>query len=391
MGKFIRTYWYKQGIEYANPFYNSRFRVNSPEASLHPDFMYRSEARENGMMQILINEDLNLLDEAKLYLEIWGGHPGTANKRVSINGRSIYSIVEVGTTRNNCTHQYPIIPLKITDLVNGYNAIQFSCDQGNSFWGHFIVDNACLITTLKANHPDLRNIDDFDVSVISEIINNEYIKLGLSSQSDIISKVDYWGYYYGYDENGNLEMKDWHGFTKEKEPSFIIGSIDKHPFEISWNISMLPEQDDMKVMAVVHFKGIENIVYLTSIADLNISKYENKVKIYASKDIPTPFWSRAKNEKRCSINIDVDPKHIKCAELHIVIWDGGRGNIEHPFKINGHPIAIADEGHHDVIYRKLNIKPNFLKKGFNEITLLSDTEHHGIEVLLPGPSLFIKT
>ena len=152
-GCFIREYWYERGIEHGNPFFNSRFRVNAPEASIHPDFMYRSEVRGNGMMVIFIDEDLALLDKTELYLEIWGGHPGTASKRVTINGRSTYPLPEVGTADENCTHMYSVVPLRITDLVNGYNALQFACGQGSTFWGHFIVDNACLRVTLKDDHP----------------------------------------------------------------------------------------------------------------------------------------------------------------------------------------------------------------------------------------------
>ena len=50
---------------------------------------------------------------------------------------------------------YPRLILKVTDLVDGYNALQFACDQGTSFWGHFIVDEACLRAVLKADHPNL--------------------------------------------------------------------------------------------------------------------------------------------------------------------------------------------------------------------------------------------
>ena len=35
-GRFIRTIWYERGIEYGNPYFNARFRVNAPEASLAP-------------------------------------------------------------------------------------------------------------------------------------------------------------------------------------------------------------------------------------------------------------------------------------------------------------------------------------------------------------------
>ncbi len=89
---FMKLFWYEPGIEHGNPFFNSRFRINSPEAVLHPEFMNRGEARGNGMMQILMEENLGHLAGASLYLEIWGGHPGTADKRVTINGRTTYPL-----------------------------------------------------------------------------------------------------------------------------------------------------------------------------------------------------------------------------------------------------------------------------------------------------------
>jgi hypothetical protein len=155
-GRVYRTYAYERGIEHGNPGVNTRFRVNAPEASLAPEVRDRDEARGSGMLQILIEEDLAQLEGATLYCELWGGHPGTENKRVSVNGRTTYALPEVGTAAVHCTHQYPTVPLHRTDLVNGYNAVQFACDQGTSFWGHFIVDNASLNVILKPDHADLQ-------------------------------------------------------------------------------------------------------------------------------------------------------------------------------------------------------------------------------------------
>jgi hypothetical protein len=73
-----------------------------------------------------------------------------------------------------------------------------------------------------------------------------------------------------------------------------------------------------------------------------------------------------------------------------VIWDGGAGLVQTPFKLNGYALPVAGTGAHDVLYRILPVEPAFLRKGENRITLLSDTEHHGIEILLPGPCLIIS-
>ncbi len=96
-GRFLREHWFAHSMENGNPVSNKRFRVNAPEVVLHPNFGKRSEVRSSGMLQIQLKEDLSLLEGADLYIELWGGHPGTANKRVTVNGRSTYAIPEVGT------------------------------------------------------------------------------------------------------------------------------------------------------------------------------------------------------------------------------------------------------------------------------------------------------
>jgi hypothetical protein len=94
---------------------------------------------------------------------------------------------------------------------------------------------------------------------------------------------------------------------------------------------------------------------------------------------------------RCTIDLDVDSANIDKAELHIVVWDGGAGMVEKYFTLNGHFLHVAGTGKHDVIYSRLTLDPTWLKRGANQIELLSDTEHHGIEVLLPGPALIVRT
>ncbi|MDF1514976.1 MAG: hypothetical protein P1S60_14290 [Anaerolineae bacterium] len=51
-GHFVRSDWYEKGIEHGNPYFNNRFRVNAPETSLTPAWMYRPVARGNGMMLV---------------------------------------------------------------------------------------------------------------------------------------------------------------------------------------------------------------------------------------------------------------------------------------------------------------------------------------------------
>lgn len=398
-GQFIRSAWYERGLEYGNPYFNERFRVNAPETSLTPVWMYRSEARENGMMLIHIEENLAHLENVELYAEIWGGHPGTANKRLSINGRSTYALPEVGTAAGHCTYSYPRIPFKITDLVNGYNAIQFACDIGTGFWGHYIVDNAALNMVLKRDHPDLASLKlaafKADVAWENSSDQEETLDLRLVCSPafhEKITHVDFAGYYSGYDENGNGTRFDWHGFTKNRAPVAHIGTATRPPFSTSWDTTMLAEQNAVAIRAVVHFHDMPDLVYKTPAATgLRIPQRErSQVTQHLAINQPQPFWSRAGNLQTCAIILDDAADGIEQAELHVRIWDGGAGTIDKPFTINGHALPVAGSGAHDVLYRKIPVPATLLKKGMNEISLLSDAEHHGIEILLPGPCLVLR-
>ncbi len=397
-GRFLRCYWFEKGIEHGNPLFTSRFRVNAPESVLHPSYGKRSETTGNGMMQILMQEDLFELAGANFYMEIWGGHPGTANKRLTVNGRSTYSLPEVGTQNKNCTHMYPTIPLKITDLVRSYNVFQFACDQGNTFWGHFIVDNACLRAQLKKDHPDLEKagLDEFEAAVTAIPPSNgkEVMNLHLEvpeMYADSIATVAFQGFYEGYDENGNTLTRDWHGFTKNRQPVAYIGVDRSYPYETEWDLSMIPDQQNMAVRAMIQFKEPENLLYITKATEnLQTPSRSARVMLKAVENLPNPFWSRADRKEICSITLDVEPNQIERVIHHVVVWDGGRGTISNYYTLNGHPLPVAGTGRHDVIYTQREIDPMNLTKGENRILLHSDTDHHGIECLLPGPALMIR-
>ncbi|MBI1387850.1 MAG: hypothetical protein GC154_05335 [bacterium] len=398
-GRFVNMYWYEQGAEYGNPKFNTRFRVNSPEASLDESFGQRVEARANGMMQILMEEDLRYLDSAELYLELWGGHPGTARKRLTINGRSTIMLPEVGTESNNCTHQYPYVPLKISDLVNGYNAIQFACDRGSSFWGHFIVDNACIFTVYKDDHPLLKQegLAGAAAHVKSTLLpGGESYRLSAEipdAWKDRVRGVMYQTQYFGYDENGDGNAAGWHGFSKGRRPVAFAGFSAEGPdYGAVWDASMLPDQTNMKVRAYVMFDSPSGVSFITPSAALPpLVRERVQVEFIQPVELPRPFWSRANQKKSCVIELDADPAQITRAQLHIAVWDGGHGNVADYFTLNGHPLAIAGDGRHDVIYSTIDVNPSWLKTGENRFELLSDTEHHGIEILLPGPMLVIRT
>ncbi len=395
---FVRRYWYEQGKEHANPVFSSRqLRVNSPGVGLHPIHATRREVRSSGLARILIDEDLRALEGVSLYAEIWGGHPGTSAKQFAINGRTTIQIPETGTASMNCTHDYSVYNLAPSDLVNGYNSIQFSCEKPGVEWGHFIVENAALDMHLPRSHSDLQEatLETFFASVETDMnLDSEMVTISLdSSHAGSISQVFYQARYYGYDENGDGYDTDWHGMTLEREPYGVVAVATEAPFSASWDVSMLPTQTDVQVRANVYFADDERLLFNTKASDVFEipERVDSKVAIYSSADLPEPFWSRAGRVRECTIQLDMDPALIDAAQLHLVTWTGGAGEVEEYFTLNDTFLPVAEGHSHQVNYSVLDIDPSMLKQGENTVRLLSDTLHHGIEILLPGPALIIRS
>lgn len=384
-GHFWREHWYQRGKEHHNPGYTKRLRVNPPEVVLHPEFGIRNEAQENGLILIPAEENLFQIDGAELALEMWGGHPGTAGKRVTVNGRSTYQFPLLGTEAGHCTYTHPVFPLKIGDLVNGWNAFQFALDQGTTFWGHMMLDEACLRVALKPDHPDLAKagLTDFKPTV-EATAEGDTIKLRLSVDDPRVASVDFQGYYSGYDENGNRRETDWHGHTRFREPEGLLGAV--------WDTSMLAAQKNVAVRAFVRFKDLPGLVYVTPASGpLAIAERKDaSVALYSPHNLPRSFWTRNKKVKTCHIRLDVAPDQIERAELLVIAWTGGPGEVKDYFTLNGTHFPVADGDAHAQKFSRLAVDPKLLKLGDNEIRLTSDTEHHGIEIVAPGPALVIR-
>jgi len=397
-GIFFREYWAEFDAAISNSS-GRMLRVNDAELSLHEVYGKRPEALANGFTLINVPEDLFGLQEAELYLEVWGGHPGTANKRFIVNGKQIYPLGDDGTEVKHCAYSYPAVPIKVKHLVSGQNAFQFACDRGKTFWGHFIIDEAAVRCYLKPDHPDLKknNLQDFEARVQlqsqgSTLSDSVHISLSYPERHEkSIISVEYFGRYDGFDDNGNKLDNDWHGYTHDRKYVNHVGQVTSPPFALTWDTSMIPSRTGpMALKALVHLKG--GFHYFTDMLDgLVFPADRNKVELYKCNVLPKPFWSRASNLQTATINLPRNLANVESARLMVRVWDGGEGAVTEHFKINGHPYSITSgRANHDLVFTNVEVNVNHLKAGENTLTLLSDTEHHGIEVLLPGPCLVLR-
>lgn len=398
--RFFRQYWaeYKSEINNTNSTGRpERPRVGDRGMSTHPDYWSRTETQVNGLIIVNIPDTIKNLDHAELYLELWGGHPGTAGKRFQVNGGNVYLIPDKPTAENNCEYLYPAISFDHTQLVKGNNAIQFACDRGTASWGHYIIDQLAVRCYLKPDDALLRSSGLINFSakpVINKTPVEDEVTLSPEfpvSYTDQIAAVHFFGKYAGYDFNGSGKENDWHGYTHDRKYENHIGTVTDPPFWISWNTMMIPNQSgSMAVKALIEFKN--GLFYWSETLDgLTFPLKRKHVRLYYCTSLPKPFWSRAGQLKTAAFDLQENISEIENAELHIRIWDGGEGEVKEPFKLNNKPYTITTgKAVHDLVYTINNVDTKTLKQGLNEIQLLSDTEHHGIEVCWPGPALIVR-
>jgi hypothetical protein len=413
---FFQRYWFQMGQEFSNPITNDRFRVNDPYVATHPEFHARKEPKGNGLMLVPFNEVIREIDAARLYVELWGGHPYTDNRRVTVNGRTTYPIP--APVEDQCTHIYRYIPLKITDLVNGNNALQFNVDGDKTFWGHFIVEEAALDALLPSSDDRLKplaSLVDDPSGIRIDTSKQELVKISLPIDGNLTDKVacvHYYAKYDGYDENGDGVNLDWHEMTKRKVPVGHIGTSSVAPYAIEWDTSMIKAQNGVQVRAVVEFLGDDkDVAAETSLREQGKRYWKARtlcmqtapsdpfavthpegieVAIIACENWSVPFWSRTNKKKRCEFPVSIPTDSIERAQLSIAVWDGGAGTVEDYFQLNQHALKVAGSGKHDAILSKTDLDTNWIVPGKNEAVLVSDTVEHGIEVLHPGPALTIR-
>ena len=405
-GTFLVPHGYARGPQ-ENTFKNGMFRVNAPGASVDPEHGGRAEAKGNGMMLIDFPHDPRDLAGVRLDVSIWCGHPGTQNRAVTVNGRSTYAIPgPAGAGQDpQVGHVHETFELKPSDVVNGWNALQFTCEDGSSFWGHYIVDSATLTAVLKPGSETLKaaGLDGFGMRSIfarsaprGDAAPTTLLLSAVADRyEDAIEKVVYAARYRGFDEDGSgdgsVVEAGWHGFPKDGETIGAIGAATESPFAVEWDTSMLPAQTGVQVRATVRFKN--GMIYESPAMPAPLIEHAAgvTVNLYGPDSVPTPFWTREGEKKSCVIDVPHDPADVERAELHVVLWDGEHGDNADLVTLNGEvlPGAIGP-GDHETYYRVVPIPPGLLKRGPNEFAVRAETTHHGIEVLAPGPAIAVR-
>lgn len=340
-------------------------------------------------------DDLEGTVRAEMYIEIWGGHAGTSNKRVMINGNEWIKIPEspyIGPAAPTAYLQYrfPVVPLDLYQLVEGENNFQFTSGPqlSNDFgWGQWGVAGI----TFRIYYNDKKINFDAVVKVPeSRQIVDEKVELGIDltegSFSDI-KKVDYIGYYKGFDYNGDGKFKQWQYNYRFGRIQYHIGTAKKAPFNITWDTSWIPDQeDDIKIMGRITTK--EGICYMTPISPgLELIRDNYSVEICKPYRIPINYIARAGNTMCNNVDVEGDLSRAIDARIVLSTWSGA---MAEEIGINDNLLVENVGKFHLPSIDVIPVDPDLIKPGTNKLYTYSSTEHHGIEVCYPGMVLFVK-
>lgn len=364
-------------------------------------------AEHGGAMEFLPNpvnskriDDLEGAIKAEVYLEIWGGHPGTSDKKMRINGNEWITVPEStnigpGAPESYMQFRYPVISIPLDQLIVGENTFEFSSGgqiSHNFGWGQWGVYGVIFRVYYTPEKPHIVATDI--VSSVKKTSQGESVQLDIkfSEGIDEVKKVEYIGYYEDFDYNGDGIYKDWQYNTLYGDFKNNIGTSKKKPFSVEWDTSWIPDQDEpIYIRARITDKN--NITYITPVFEkLTLVRPDTSVKMYKPYDVPENWTSRNYKEHNNKVDVGDDLSKVIDAKVVLVTWNGYQCTY---LIMNGNIIAPVENVFmvgklHDYRYDEVPVDTDNLIQGVNIIKTYSETQEHGIEVMWPGIVLKVR-
>jgi len=373
----------------------NNWRVTDPDAGASGalDFL------PNPVMTMQI-DDLEGAIRAEALMDIWGGHTGTTGKKFRFNGKPWIDIPDHPTIPENpeCYNSEfnYITELPLSYLHTGNNTFEgisggqtcFNFDWGQ--WGWYVMlvrvyygPEKLHPTGSITSHPSGSDVIELDTIMV-----DAYSSVG-------IKQVDLLGKYMGYDENGDGIYMDWHRNYHTPVLEGHLGSVKNPPYKFIWENQWVPDQAPESVSFLARIQDSSNVWCVTEIVD-NISLVRPEgvsVKMFTAEEVPQKFWVRAGKQQYCYINID-DLSNATNAMLIHRTWNGqdggaGSGTIENPLSVNNWQGKVEGVNHNYALSR-VRVPVISIREGSNRVGYYSDTDHHGIEILWPGPAILIR-
>lgn len=363
----------------------------------------------NSIHSLIVN-DLEHSTRAELILDRWTGHPETTKPRVRFNDQSWLDAPSLATTPPGRTPEAylaqdnPVVPVPLSDLHEGTNRLATTSGGiGRPGWGWgqrgmFGVPPRVYYDPQQKVHPrgEIASLRAGDRLTENPVIAVD--RLGDAS----VSEADLFAYYRGPDTDGDGRFEDWHlqyrkgGLSGQVGRSVYTAGDDEA--EIAWDTRFVPDQPTGGIAVAARLQTADGLMVMTPVVEnLTLERSDAAVRMYMPnpEDVPASFVSRKNRRKSARLHIPEEPG-LSLGEateiaLHLRTWNGH----DESYFVNAFPLAIPIIGHANHRFADRPrvevfeaIQPS--RNGDNMFAIRSDTEHHGPEILWPGPVLTVR-
>lgn len=375
----------------ANMAVKDNWRVTDP----NPGHPRKAEYLPNAVLNLDIS-DLDGAIRAEAVIDRWGGHPGTSGKRIRFNGNEWLPLPELETTpegeRPECYiyQDNPMIEIPLEHLREGMNTFEGLCDDQICFsldwgqWGWYSL----ILRIYYDKHKRYPVGKIVSPSAGEKFGDFPTVKVEASAPRGI-SRVDIIGHYEAFDMDGDGVFTEWQRYYLGTSLTNHVGSTLSEPWEVTWNTRWIPDQEEGSIKLIARIRDNAGIWSVTDeVGGLSLIRDTVSVKMFKPDSVPPKFTVRVDIEKSCWVNIPENVSFDQATEatVHLRTWNG----IEDSFILNDSFSSPIGGNNHFFGYSVREIPVSVVVNGANKISFTSPTEHHGPEILWPGPVIMVR-
>ncbi len=386
---------------------NNDWRVTDDQAVVK--FKAAEDHLPNPTLRLTI-DDLEHATAAEVMIDRWGGHRGTISKRIQFNGGDWIIIPEIGRDQYGSLPENlrgemlmfqdnPVVNVPLADLHEGINELLADCDESGGFgWGQWGLYSATVrIYYDPEAKSELGQIDGKIVYPSSDAAIGENPEIVVDADAAMgVSRIDVLAGYDGYDEDGDGDHGGYHeghfqpSVGAANEIAYHVGTVIDKPYRLNWSTAYVPDQLESQVWLIARVQNSRGYWTVTPPVTATLRRPGTSVRTFHATDVPEDFAVRVGETKNCVIHVPDDGSldNATDAVLHLRTWHGWDGHHQ-PLRFNEYEFPVDGKNHH-FDYDRLPIPISAIRPGQNIFAIHSDTEHHMLEVLWPGPSLTIR-
>ena len=343
-------------------------------------------------------DDLQGAIHAEIVKDFWTGHVGTINKRFRFNGNPWITIPELHTlgpcpSPGNMYMQQVnhLIEVPLSHLKTGINTFEGTSGPNAWGWGQWGWYGVVVRVYYNSNKPHASG-QVTSHSSNSTFSDNPTIAVATSGS---VSRVDFLAYYDDHDTDGDGNYLDFHRNYHKGSWSEQIG-IKNHvgtdigaPYQVTWNTQWVPDQVPGRIKLIARIRDNNGYWFVTNaVNNLTLQRTTSSVKIYKATGVPQEFWVRAGRVKSCTVSIPT-LSGATAALMKVASWNGNDGSDYFYSKVNNWTMPKYGANHF-YSYDQITVPVSALKTGSNIFKISSTTDHHGLEIMWPGPSILVR-